>query len=81
MTDLTWAGTIAGALIAIATVLHWAVKKAIQLGRWLAAVVQLPDEVRRLAVSVTALTGAVQQLQQLLAGHPQSQPDPVEVSR
>jgi hypothetical protein len=75
MSDVTWAGTIAGALIAIATVLHWTVKRAIQLGRWLAAAVQLPEEVGRLALSVTALTVAVQQL--TLVGHAPA-PDPVE---
>jgi hypothetical protein len=79
MSDITWAGTIAGALIAIATVLHWAITRAIRVGTWLAAAVQLPAEVDRLAGSVTQLTGAVQQL--ALTCQPYHRTDPVEVTR
>lgn len=77
MTDLTWAGTIAGALIAIATVLHWAITRAIRLGTWLAGAVELPTEVARLAVATTELTGAVQQLALTCQPHP----DHAEVTR
>lgn len=80
MNALTWAGTVAGALIAIATVLHWTVRRAMRLGNWLAAAVRLPDEVDRLAHSVTALSAAVRQL--ALTGQAvQHRPDPMEVSR
>lgn len=59
MDAITWAGTVAGALIAVATVVHWTIRRAIRVGTWLAAAVQLPTEVDRLAASVTDLSAAV----------------------
>lgn len=73
MNLFTWAGTVAGALIAVGTVVHWTIRRAIRVGTWVAAAVRLPAEVDRLAVAVTDLAAAVQVL--AATNHPT--PDPV----
>jgi outer membrane murein-binding lipoprotein Lpp len=56
---LTIAGTAAGALIAVGTVLHWTIRHAIRVGTWAAAAVRLPAVVDDLAVAVTTLSTSV----------------------
>jgi uncharacterized membrane protein (DUF2068 family) len=62
MNALTWTGTAAGALIAIGTVLRWIIRRAVATGAWMTAAIHLPEEVDRLARSVTALSVAVTDL-------------------
>ena len=71
MTALTWAGTVAGALIAVGTLLRWAVRRAIRFGTWAAAAVRLPTVVDDLAHSVTALSASVTTLSSTISAvHP-----------
>jgi outer membrane murein-binding lipoprotein Lpp len=66
---LTIAGTVAGALIAISTVLHWTIRHAVTAGAWLAAALRLPAEVDRLAASVTRLSTSVDALALTMTHH------------
>jgi hypothetical protein len=66
--DLQWAGTAAAALIAIGTVLRWTIRRLIRGARWTAAVIDLPDTVERLAVSVDTLTNSVDVLSRAVDG-------------
>lgn len=55
MGAISWAGTVAGALIAVATVLRWTVRRIARSARWITAVVALPATLDRLSASVDAL--------------------------
>ncbi len=59
MGAVTWAGTVAAALIAVGTVLRWTVRRVMRSARWVSAVVELPAKVDRLSCSVDALTRAL----------------------
>lgn len=63
MNALLWAGTVAGALAAIGTVLRWTLRRLVRVGIWAAAVSALPDVVDQLARSVDQLARRVDQLQ------------------
>ncbi len=62
MTALTWAGTLAGALIAIGTLARYLIRRVLRAAVWAAAAVRLPDTVTTLADTVTTLTGTVERL-------------------
>jgi len=62
MNTLTWAGGVAGALLAIGTLTRYLLRRAWRAGRWAVAAVRLPDTVDHLAVTVGTLTGAVDRL-------------------
>lgn len=62
MNALTWAGTLAGALIAIGTLTRYLIRRTVRAAVWAAAAVRLPVTVDRLADTVTTLTGAVDRL-------------------
>lgn len=72
--DLQWAGTVAAALIAIATVLRWTWLRVVRGARWVTAVIDLPETVDRLGGSVDTLTVSVDTLAAAL----QRLPVPVE---
>lgn len=62
MTGLVWAGTVAGALIAVGTVLGWTLRRLLRLGLWAAAISALPASVEQLGGAVSALSTSVEQL-------------------
>lgn len=68
--DLQWAGAVAAALIAIATVLRWTIRRLVRASRWVAAVIELPGTVERLGSSVDTLTSSVDTLARALHRHP-----------
>lgn len=62
MDTLKWAGTVAGALIALGTVARWAVLRLVRGARWVGAVIELPETVDRLGESVDTLRRSVDRL-------------------
>lgn len=59
MNAVTWAGSIAGALLAIGTLVRYVIRRMIRAAVWVAAAVQLPEEVARLSDTVDRLTVSV----------------------
>jgi hypothetical protein len=62
MFTLQWVGTLAGALIAVGTVLRWTLRRLVRGARWVGAVVELPETVDRLSTSVDTLRTSVDRL-------------------
>jgi hypothetical protein len=67
---LQWVGAAAGALIAIGTVLRWAIRRIRRASRWVTAIIVLPETVDRLGHNVETLTGSVATLARALHRHP-----------
>jgi hypothetical protein len=63
MSLLILLGTLAGALIAIGTVVRYAIRRLIRATVWAAAVVRLPDTLTELSTAVGSLAAAVDRLQ------------------
>lgn len=62
MNALTWAGGVAGAVLAIGTLLRYVLRRTLRAAAWIAAVIALPDNVRHLAETITTLSTTVDRL-------------------
>jgi outer membrane murein-binding lipoprotein Lpp len=59
---LVWAGSIAGALIAIGTLARYLLRRLVRAAVWTAAAIRLPETVDRLSDTVNDLTTSVDRL-------------------
>lgn len=62
MNALTWAGGVAGAVLAIGTLARYLIRRTVRAAVWAAAAARLPTVVEQLAGTVRTLTDSVDRL-------------------